>query len=66
MSGAEEAAKEARRRKIRQLEASLFGQQEKDFSDVITGLPELQKVDEYSSRFGQAEQRKKSALPTLR
>ena len=53
-------AKEARRRKIRQLEASLFGGATLSNSsypgdDVIVGLPDLQNVDEFQSQFGQAE-----------
>ena len=60
-------AKEARRRKLRQLEASLFTQDPGLDSSVITGLPELQRVDEYADRFGQAEKKKKgSALPALK
>ncbi len=51
---ADEAAKEARRRKIRQLEASLFDQG----SSLVTGLPELQRVDEYTAQYGLAERTK--------
>ena len=39
------AVKAARKKKIRQLEASLFGGGGSD--DVTTGLPELQRVGEY-------------------
>ncbi len=62
-----EAEKEARRQKIKQLEASLFGGTQ---DSVTTGLPELQRVDEYSAQFGLAERtkprRKESALPNLK
>ena len=57
-----EAVKEARRKKIKQLEASLFNGQE---NDVVTGLPELQRVNEYSTKYGHAE-RKKTSLPSLK
>ena len=42
--GGSAAVKAARKKKIRQLEASLFGG---GGSDVTTGLPELQRVGEY-------------------
>ena len=60
--------KEARRQKIKQLEASLFGGNVPTQSrEMVTGLPDLQRVDEYSVRYGLAEQRKKSsALPSLK
>ncbi len=61
----EAAAKEARRRKIKQLEASLFGGDAANKG--TTGLPELQRVGEYSAQYGLAERRKKeSALPSIR
>ena len=59
-------AREARRKKIQELEASLFGGENGTNRNVITGLPELQNVNEYSQGFGQAEKRKTSALPTLK
>ena len=63
------AVKAARKKKIRQLEASLFGGGGGD--GVTTGLPELQRVDEYNSHFNTADQRNKSAaagsgLPALK
>ena len=62
------AVKAARKKKIRQLEASLFGGV--GGSDVTTGLPELQRVGEYNSTFNTAERRSKassgSGLPALK
>ena len=64
------AVKAARKKKIRQLEASLFGGGGGG-SEVTTGLPELQRVGEYSSTFGAAERRRSSGagqqgLPALK
>ena len=65
------AVKAARKKKIRQLEASLFGGGGSD--GVTTGLPELQRVDEYNSQFNTADRRNKpaaaaagSGLPALK
>ena len=61
-----DSVKEARRRKIRQLEASLFGATGIAGDEATTGLPELQRVNEYAAQFGHAEQRKnKTNLPSL-
>ena len=63
-----EAEREARRKKIKALEASLFDSN--STAGVLTaGLPELQKVGEYENSFGFAEKKakKKSAgLPALK
>ena len=56
-------AREERRRKIRELEASLFGASTADAFKV--DLPELKKVDEYSTKFGKAERQKRYQPPTL-
>lgn len=57
-------AREERRRKIRELEASLFSDVPK--SDAITvELPELKNVDEYSTKFGKAERQKRFQPPTV-
>ena len=71
MRNSSAAVKAARKKKIRQLEASLFGGGGGG-SDVMTGLPELQRVDEYNSTFNTAERRSKpssgsgSGLPALK
>lgn len=58
--------REARKKKLRELEASLFGATNNWNNNAITGLPELQNVGEYSgSGFGNAERRKNSALSTI-
>jgi hypothetical protein len=57
-------AREERRRKIRELEASLFSDVPK--SDAITvELPELKNVDEYSTKFGKAERQKRFQPATV-
>ena len=64
-----EETKEARRRKIKQLEASLFGGGgPTQAREMVTGLPDLQRVDEYAARYALAEQQKKksSGLPSLK
>ena len=60
----DDSAKAARKKKIQQLEASLFGKE--GGQGATTALPELQKVDEYASYGGKAERKKTSALPALR
>ena len=66
----DEADKEARRRKIRQLEASLFPGGASSQGTVTTGLPELQRVGEYANQYGAAEQqhrrKKTGGMPSLR
>jgi hypothetical protein len=68
----DDSARAARRRKIKQLEASLFGggggggDGSAGTGGVTTGLPELQRVGEYSLEFGKAERKKSSGLPKLR
>ena len=47
-----QAEKDARRRKIRELEASLFNN---EWTSEKTDLPQLKNVDEYSTRYGNAE-----------
>ena len=44
--------KDARRRKIRELEASLFNN---EWTSEKTDLPQLKNVNEYSIRYGNAE-----------
>ncbi|TRY74541.1 hypothetical protein TCAL_16822 [Tigriopus californicus] len=66
MASSDNDQREARKKKLRELEASLFGATNNWNNNVITGLPELQNVGEYSgSGFGKAERRKSSALSTL-
>ena len=63
-----EAAKEARKKKIKELEASLFGSKN-NAEDWIekTDLPTLQNVDEFSAKFNMAETKKPlTALPRLK
>ena len=47
-----QAEKDARRRKIRELESSLFNN---EWTSEKTDLPQLKNVDEYSTRYGNAE-----------
>ena len=56
-------AREDRRRKIRELEASLFGASNTDTQKV--DLPELKNVDEYSTKFGRAERQKRYTSPSV-
>ena len=63
-----EAAKEARKKKIKELEASLFGNSKNNADIGKTDLPTLQNVDEFSAKFNMAEMTKKplTALPRLK
>lgn len=62
-----EAAREERKKKIRELEATLFGA-DNDWISHKTDLPELQSVDEYASKYGFAEAKKPQTqkLPRLK
>ena len=61
-----EADRIARKKKIKELEESLFGR-ENDWISRKTDLPRLQNVDEFSAKFHTAEAKKPStALPRLK
>lgn len=53
----EKRAREERRKKIRELEASLFGMSPIDTSKV--DVPKLKNVDEYADKFEKAERQKR-------
>ena len=55
--------REERRRKIRELETSLFGASNTDTFNV--DLPELKNVDEYTTKFGKAERQKRYQSPPI-
>ena len=50
-------AREERRKKIRDLEATLFGTS--TFDALKVDVPQLKSVDEYTDRFGKAERQKR-------
>ena len=61
-----EADRVARKKKIKELEASLFGR-DNEWMSRKTDLPRLQNVDEFSATFNTAEARKPSmTLPRLK
>ena len=61
-----QVAKEARKKKIKELEASLFGKSTEDWINK-TDLPTLQNVDEFSAKFNMAETKKPlTSLPKLK
>ena len=58
----ERFARDERRRKIRELESSLFGESTSDAFKV--DVPQLKNVDEYFDRFGKAERQQRRTQPT--
>ncbi len=64
MADTDEAV-EQRKKKIKELEAQLFGGGY-DWNTAKTDLPELKNVDEYTSKYGHAEAKRPDRLPRLR
>ena len=64
MDAGEAEAKKKRRRKIKELEATLFGA-DNEWTNT-TDLPKVKNVHEYANRFGEATMRSQLPLPRLK